>query len=207
MIYLVHSCHLHILQIKFLTRIFKEAMYTCALICLGLASFVNALTGSCPPITFNDLGSTTELSTAGLVARNILPSDAELSLVPTRINRFAVLCEAPGKMPNTLSYVSVLVEFQCSYPYRSGKTANCDGVMKITAQLHFSCSFTQVPRWIDVVFSSNQFIMNRNPTATFTTTPDTECSSCVDPRQLKPDSTLVVDPDTHCASKYFYCGK
>ena len=54
---------------------------------LGLAYFSNAQSLSCPSITINDLGSTTEFSTNGLVARAIVPP-GEIGIVPVRIRNF-----------------------------------------------------------------------------------------------------------------------
>ena len=80
-------------------------------------SFADAQSQSCPRITINDLGSTTEFSMEGLVARGIVPQSGghSFSTVTVRIRNFAIVCDAAGDRINTSSFVSVVVEFQCNF--------------------------------------------------------------------------------------------
>ena len=57
---------------------------------------MNAQSTSCPLITIDDLGSTTEFSTQGLVARAIVPPGEAGTMVPVRIRNFTKVCDAAG---------------------------------------------------------------------------------------------------------------
>ena len=64
---------------------------------LAFMSLADAQSQSCPRITINDLGSTTEFSTEGLVARGIVPlADQTFTTVPVRIRNFAIVYDAAG---------------------------------------------------------------------------------------------------------------
>ena len=86
----------------------------CFILLLGLISFANAQSQSCPRITINDLGSTTEFSMEGLIAGAIVPPGGHAFSVPVRIRSFTTVCDAAGGRINTSSFVSVVVEFQCN---------------------------------------------------------------------------------------------
>jgi hypothetical protein len=76
------------------------------LILVASVSFVDAATSlSCPPITTNDLGSTTEF----------VPPGEVVSSIPVRIRNFTKVCDAAGGRMNTSSFISVVVEFQCNF--------------------------------------------------------------------------------------------
>ena len=83
----------------------------------ALISFTDAQSHSCPRITINDLGSATEFSTEGLIARAIVLQSGgqHFTTVPVRIRNFAIVCDAAGDRINTSSFVSVVVEFQCNF--------------------------------------------------------------------------------------------
>ena len=70
------------------------------LIVLGLAliSFSNSQSLSCPLITINDLGSTTEFSTKGFIARAIVPPFLlAVQRIPVRIRDLTIVCDASGE--------------------------------------------------------------------------------------------------------------
>ena len=70
------------------------------LIVLGLAliSYSNTQIQSCPLITINDLGSTTEFSTNGLIAWAIVPPYLQgAQRAPVRIRDFTIVCDASGE--------------------------------------------------------------------------------------------------------------
>ena len=78
------------------------------LIWLGLDyHLVNAQSMSCPIITIDDLGSTTEFSTQGLIARALVPPGEVGAMVPVRITNFTKVCDAAGDRINTSSFVSL----------------------------------------------------------------------------------------------------
>ena len=156
----------------------------------GLVCFVNAQL-QCNAITGSDLGSTTELSTDGLISQALSPGgETGNNPVSVQISRSRILCDASGFTKNTSSYVSILVEFQCSSPTVSG----CDGTM-LTWQFQFQCSSAN--EYSTTVFGTDTFAVTENPTASFSTSPDNRCRACVDDQQ---DSRASAD--THCWRKY-----
>ena len=105
---------------------------------LALMAFADAQSQSYPRITVNDLGSTTEFSTEGLVARAIVPPGDTISTVLVRIRNFAIVCDAAGDRINTSSFVSVVVEFQCNSQSAISSLAVCDDPI-VTRQYQFQC--------------------------------------------------------------------
>ena len=157
----------------------------------GLVCFVNAQL-QCNAITDSDLGSTTELSTNGLISQALSPGgETGNNPVSVQISRSRILCDASGSTRDTSSYVSILVEFQCSSPTVSG----CNGTM-LTWQFQFQCSSSN--QYTSTVFGTQAFAVTENPTATFSTTPDNRCRACVDDQQNSRASA-----DTHCWRKYY----
>ena len=59
----------------------------CFILLLGLMSFADVQSQSCPPITTNDLASTMEFSMEGLIARAIVSSE---STILVRIRNFTI---------------------------------------------------------------------------------------------------------------------
>ena len=163
---------------------------------LALMSFTDAQSQSCPRITISDLGSTTEFSDRGLVARAIVPSGGNaVSTVPVRIGNFAIVCDAAGDRVNTSSFVSVVVEFQCNFQSAISSLTVCnDPNTTVTRQYQFQCIEQNRQRvWATIVSGSNLFIQTLNPTATLSTPPVDTCRRCVDDQQ-----SSRPDPTTHC---------
>ena len=81
------------------TSCFKYDKYLCILLCLGLAYVVKAQTPGleCPSFTIDLLGSTTEFSTAGLLAASLDPVGELPVTVQVRVLRFHTVCEATGE--------------------------------------------------------------------------------------------------------------
>ena len=72
------------------------------LIWLGLDyHLVNAQSVLCPLITIDDLGSTTDFSDQGLVARAIVPPGEIGPNIPVKIRNFTKVCDAAGVRINT----------------------------------------------------------------------------------------------------------
>ena len=112
------------------------------IIVLGLAliSFTNVLSLSCPSITINDLGSTTEFSSYGLVSVGIVPPGEALTSIPVKIRTFTIVCDVSGNRTNTSSFVSVVVEFQCDFQSATTSLAVCsDPTNIVTRQYQFQC--------------------------------------------------------------------
>ena len=105
---------------------------------LALLAFADAQSHTCPRITVNDLGSTTEFSTEGLVARGIVPPGNTVDSVLVRIKNFAIVCDASGDQINTSSFVSVVIEFQCDLESALSSLAVCnDSSTIVTRQYQF----------------------------------------------------------------------
>ena len=137
---------------------------------------------SCPPLTLANLGNTTEFSNDGLLSRSLVARITDHSPVPVKINNYRILCDATGDMRETSSYVSVLVQFQCSFSERSGNLGDCNGSTNITRQYEYRCSGTNV--WVD------EGVETLYPTATFHTEPTHQCRSC--------QNHESGDRNTHC---------
>ena len=160
---------------------------------LALISFkiADAQSLSCPTVAINDLGSTMEFSTQGIVARAIVPSFS----VPVRIRNFTIVCDAAGDQINTSSFVSVVVEFQCNFQSALPSLTVCkDPNTTVTRQYQFQCiKQNEFPVWGTIVSGSNLFIQTLNPTATFSTPLADQCRRCIDDQQ-----SSRADPTTHC---------
>ena len=127
---------------------------------------------SCPSITVNDLGSTTDFSKNGLVPLAESASVGAGEGISVRIFDYHVVCDASGTNRNTSSFVSVLVQFQCNFPSRTNTLADCDGTTMVTRQYQFSCVSDlsgQNAEWNDIVSGNSLFVQTLNPTATFMT--------------------------------------
>ena len=156
-------------------------------------SFTNAQS-SCPSITLQDLGNTTDFSANGLVARGIVPPGDALLGLPVRIRNFTTVCDASGDRRDTSLFVSVVVELQCNFMSASPTLTGCDGSTIITRQYQFQCiEQNGQPVWDTIVSGSNQFVQTLNPTATLSTPLANQCRRCIDDLQ-----SGRADPITHC---------
>ena len=165
-----------------------------------MSTFTDAQSQSCPRITTNDLGSTTEFSTEGLVVRAIVPPGGHaFSTVPVRIRNFAIVCDAAGGRINTSSYVSVVVEFQCDFQGDLSSLTVCnDPSTIVTRQYQFQCiEQNGQPVWGTTVAGSNLFIQTLDPTATLSTPLADQCRRCIDDQQ-----SSRADPTTHCDREF-----
>ena len=163
---------------------------------LALMSFSDAQSQSCPRITIDDLGNTTEFSNEGLIARAIVPSGGHgLSTVPVRIRNFTIVCDAAGDRINTSSFVSVVVEFQCNSQSTTSSLTECnDPSTIVTRQYQFQCiEQNGQPVWATTVAGSNLFVQTLNPTANLSTPLADQCRRCIDDQQSNRG-----DPTTHC---------
>ena len=166
------------------------------IIWLGLVCLASAQS-ACPPINIDDLGSTTDFSPNGLVSLAIDFAAESSFNIPVRIIDYHVVCDASGFLRNTSSFVSVLVQFQCSFPISGGPSLlpTCDGSTIITRQYQFSCVTGN--EWAAIVSGITSFVETMNPRATFLTPPDNQCRRCVDERQ-----NSNADSITHCEREF-----
>ena len=158
-------------------------------------------TMSCPIITIDDLGSTTDFSTQGLAARGIVPPGEAGAMVPVRITNFTKVCDAAGDRINTSSFVSVVVEFQCDFQSSNPSLAVCsDSNNTVTRQYQFQCiEQNGQPAWGTIVSGSNLFVQTLNPTATLSTPLADQCRRCIDDQQ-----SSRADPTTHCDREFIF---
>ena len=166
------------------------------LIWLGLDyRLVSAQSMSCPLITIDDLGSTTEFSTDGLVARGIVPLGEPAATVPVRIRSFIKVCDVTGDQINTSSFVSVVVELQCDFQSSTPSLTVCsDPNNTVTRQYQFQCiEQNRQLVWATIVSGSNFFVQTLNPIANLSTPLADQCRRCIDDRQ-----SSRADPTTHC---------
>ena len=193
-----HNVHLASVRTSNITqaKMDHKGMYP-FIILLALMSFADAQSQSCPHITINDLGRTTDFSMEGLIARGIVPQSGghRFSTVPVRIRNFAIVCDAAGDRINTSSYVSVVVEFQCNSQSTNPSLTVCnDPNITATRQYQFQCvELNGQPVWATIVAGSNLFVQTLNPTATLSTPLVDTCRRCIDDQQ-----SSRADPTTHC---------
>ena len=149
----------------------------------------------CPLITIDDLGSTTEFTTEGLVARSIVPPGEAGAMVPVRITNFTKVCDSAGDRINTSSFVSVVVELQCDFQSSTPSLSVCsDSNNTATRQYQFQCTEENgQPVWGAIVSGSNLFVQTLNPTGNLSTPLADQCRRCIDDQQ-----SSRVDPTTHC---------
>lgn len=157
--------------------------------------------GNCAEVTLANLGSPDELTTQGIVAATFRISDAvgEVSNL-VRIVRHLVVCEASGATRDTISSISVVVEYEwCTV------AANPCVPAVATDQFQFDClgedSFLDGSETNGVAGNPaktlGESVRTTSPTGTFATTPTDQCSECAAPAYL-----LDPDPDTHCLGNY-----
>ena len=165
---------------------------------MSFVYFPNAQTLSCLPITVNDLGSTTNFSSDGLVPAAVTPPGEFVDPIPVRIITYHIVCDASGTSRSTSTFVSVLVQFQCnvSINMRTGTLAVCDGTTMVIRQYQFSCIGQM---WNTVVFGSDLFVQTLNPTATLMTPLDNQCRRCIDDQQ---STSPYIDDITHCDREF-----
>ena len=166
---------------------------------MSFVYFPNAQTLSCLPITVNDLGSTTNFSSDGLVPAVVTPPGESVDAIPVRIIAYHIVCDASGTSRSTSTFVSVLVQFQCNVSINmcTGTLAVCDGTTMVIRQYQFSC-INQI-MWNTIVSGSDSFVQTLNPTATLMTPLDNQCRRCIDDQQ---STNLNINPTTHCDREF-----
>lgn len=169
------------------------------IIAISVFQSTKAQSTSCSTITIDDLGNAENFSVGGLVSASLRPGGEQSDQIETRIVDFNVVCDASGSRRNTSSYVSVLVEFQCS----SVTLTECDGA-NITRQFQFSCISDQSgqPAWSATIEGSRTFVQTQesDTNATLTTPLDNRCRRCID------DGTSAdSNPITHCEREFMSC--
>ena len=169
---------------------------------MSFVYFANAQTLSCLPITVNDLGSTTNFSSDGLVPTAVTPPGEVVDPIPVRIIAYHIVCDASGTSRFTSTFVSVLVQFQCnvSINMRTGTLAVCDGTTMVIRQYQFSCiNLDGQIMWDTVVSGSDSFVQTLNPTATLMTPLDNQRRRCIDDQQ---STSPNIDDNTHCDREF-----
>ena len=161
--------------------------------------------GSCPPVEVSDLGSTTSLSTDGIVPATFRVADGSAAPM-VQILRHNVVCEVAGRMKNTVGQISVLVEYKCLGPgCPSYDSSQPSSILNVTSQLQVQCRDT------DIFLSPTGQVISGvgntrvdNIVANFTTAIDRECGACVDPATGGP-ANANNDPVTFCGGMLTLC--
>ena len=165
--------------------------------------------GSCSPVEVSDLGSTTSLSTDGIVSAAFLSADGSDPPM-VQILRHNVVCEVAGRLKDTVGEISMLVEYQCLGPSCPGYNfSQPSNILNVISQFQVQCRDT------DMFPSSSGGVISGgggntrvdNAAANFTTAIDRQCGACVDP------ATGTIgngnnDPVTFCGGMltlYSYC--
>ena len=121
-----------------------QGVFLSLLVCLELPVYFLAIANAqsnlpgleCPPFTVDVLGSTTGLSTEGLLALSVQPGGEVPITIPVRVVNYTIVCDASGRLRDTSSYISVLVIFQCD----STSQSDCDGTTVLTRQYQYYCT-------------------------------------------------------------------
>ena len=196
-------------QAKFIAKMKSKYFVQSLVMWLGLVYFTNAQSTSCPLITDNDLGNTIAFSTEGLIARAIAPQgDLFLSAVPVRIIDFTIVCDASGDRRDTSSFVSVVVEFQCTIIDDQTSIPNlrdvCDSKTIVIRQYQFQCIQQLQPGgqggqavWDTIVSGSTMNVQTENPIATLSTPLANQCRRCIDDQQ-----SSRADTTNHCEREF-----
>ena len=152
----------------------------------------------------SDLGSTTSLSTDGIVPATFRGADGSTAPM-IQILRHSVVCEVAGRLKNTISETSVLVEYECLGSGCPGYDANNPSmVLTVTSQLQVQCRDT------DMFLSSSGVVVSggggntRVDNAAANTAIDRECGACVDPATGGP-ANANNDPVTFCGGMLTLC--
>ena len=160
----------------------------------------NAQSQSCPSITINDLGSTTSISSNGLVADGLVPPGEADVDIPVRIMNYTIVCDTSGNRRNTSSYVSVVVQFQCEFQSTTSTLTVCDGSTMVTRQYQFQCiDRNGQPIWDASVSGNTFFVQTLDPTATLSTPLANQCRRCIDDQQ---STNTNIDNTTHCDREF-----
>ena len=168
---------------------------------------LRASVGSCPPVEVSDLGSTTSLSTDGIVPATFRGADGSAAPM-VQILRHNVVCEVAGRLKNTVGQISVLVEYQCLGPSCHGNNySQPSSILNVTSQFQIQCRNTD----IFLLSNSGQIISGGggatrvdNAAANFMTAIDRECGACVDPDTGAPGNANN-DPVTFCGGMLTLC--
>ena len=164
--------------------------------------------GSCPSVEVSDLGSTTSLSTDGIVSAAFLSADGSDPPM-VQILRHSVVCEVAGRLKNTVGQISVLVEYQCLGPscpgYNFSQPSN-NIILNVTSQFQVQCRGTDMflSSYGGVISGGGGNTRVDNAAANFTTTIDRQCGACVDPA-TGAVGNVNNDPVTFCGGMLTLC--
>ena len=168
----------------------EQSLSTLLCLCLILsASFLGTNGQGCAPLMLADLGSSSQLSTDGIVAQAFVTGGENKELPLVQIFNYTVVCEVAGSQLNTAIGVSVLVHYDCESS-RDDLSECSPEVDEVIRQFQFSCS--DMDEWTTTVAGTSIFVVSDSTSATLDTELDDMCSLCVDPDQIP------SDPVTHC---------
>lgn len=151
----------------------------------GLLGSANAQ--SCARITASDLGNSDVASTRGLIAEILRINSGADASTPVLLHNFHIVCEGVAVTRDMFREVSVVANY----------TLSASGGITRTSQFEFSCGTTNV--WNVQVSGSTSDTVTTPADATFTTSPNSNCSQCLSTRRSGSSS----DPINHCSGKNY----
>lgn len=180
--------------------------------------------GACEPLDFNLLGTTTVLSSFGLIPKLLLRDSNIETIVDTiylpevRIIQAHQICQSQGFLRNTVGSIGILIEYEClGIVCRSPDPAvtavfthhfalDChhpDGYIVPLNGTHLPTNYAkgswEEPFVGPVNVENRHFRILRNPLATFSTAMATNCGSCSVRENIFQGQSL--DPATLCSGK------
>ena len=168
---------------------------------LILSQQVLSQTDPCQRVSGEDLGSTTNFSSEGILADSINPSSeggSEPGTFRVESDSLHIVCEAQHPMQNRYRFTSVLASYVCQST-DPRLTAMCDGATVQTVQLTLGCNNNA---WSASIANNPNFVLTMNPTATTSTELASNCRLCINPdHPIVPTLSLTIAQDTHCVGK------
>lgn len=139
---------------------------------------------SCARITASDLGNSDMASNTGLIAEILRINSGADVTTPVLLHNFHIVCEGVAVTRDMFREVSVVANYTFSAITR-------------TSQFEFSCGTMNV--WTVQVSGSTSDTVTTPADATFTTSPNSNCSQCLSTRRSGSSS----DPINHCSGKNY----
>ncbi len=162
--------------IKFLST--KMVIYTTTVVLLLMATPVikSQTNTDCPMVETSDLGSTTGISSTGLLAASLLSIATDNAAPSVQLLEFNTVCLTQGSRSGLYSFTSIVARYR-----------NSDGTEE-TIQVDYQCTANA---WSQTILGSSG-VVTTSPAATLTTTLRNDCGTCISP------STLPSDLINHC---------
>ncbi len=134
----------------------------------------------CPMVETSDLGSTTGISSTGLLAVALLSIAADNTAPSIQLLEFNTVCLTQGSRSGFYSFTSIVARYM-----------NSDGT-EATVQVDYQCTANA---WSHTILGSSG-VITTSPAATLATPLRNDCGACT------PPSTFPSDVINHCIGNY-----